>query len=285
MRGVLPFEVYYENSLGERLYLDRRPCVISGGTLFDTKWKPQTSSRPMGEGLRLLSAKRPSEDKTMELDVYADTQEELADVLENMETHFGRDISAMSCGRLYIGDQFLRCMCMTSKKELSRDFVMMGRLTLTVLTEIPAWCRETTYRHLPGGDMDADGHKYSYGYPYRYGTGMAGITIYNESYLPSPLRIVFYGPAVSPRVEVNGSVIGINTTLLEGEYAVIDQQMRQIYKVSADGGKTNIFDSRVKNGRTYEYIRPGAAHAGVTSDAGVDITVIEQRSEPRWALS
>lgn len=285
MKSVLPFEAYYENSLGEKLYLDRGPCVISGGTLFDTKWKLQTSSRPMGEGLRLLSAKRPAEDKTVEIDVYADTQGELADVLENMETHFGRDISAMSCGRLYIGDQFLRCVCMTSKKELSRDFVMMGKLTLTILPEIPAWCREATYRHLPGYDKDMDGHKYSYRYPYRYGTGMAGMMIYNQSYLPAPMRIVFYGPVVSPRVVVNGNVIGINTTLLGNEYAVIDQQMRQVYKVSSDGIKTNIFDSRIKNGLTYEYIKPGATQAGVTSETGVDITVIEQRSEPRWALN
>lgn len=283
MEGVLPYEAYYENSLGERVYLDRAPYVISGGTLFDYEWKFCTSSRPMREGTRLLSAKRPVTEKTIELDVYECNARKLADVLEELEKYFGQDISGLSAGKLYIGDRFMRCWCRQSKKELSRDFVSIAKVTISVMPEIPVWCKESTYTHLPDTDVDLQGHKYLYRYPYRYGSGMAGMNIYNMNCLPSPMRIVFYGPSVNPRVVIEGKVIGLNTTLLSGEYAVIDQQMREIYKISENGTKTNIFDSRVKNGLTFEPAPSGISSVNVSSDAGVDITVIEQRSEPRWA--
>lgn len=284
MESVLPFEAYYENSFGEKLWLDRAPYVINDGTLFNHEWKFTTSSRPLNEGTKLLSAKRPNTEKTVELDVYADSAKELADALEDLEKHFGKDISALSAGKLWIGNRFMRCWCRTGKKELSRDFVSMAKVTLSVMPEIPVWCRETVYAHLPGVSEDVQGHKYSYRYPYRYGTGMSGINIYNMSYLPSPMRIIFYGPAVNPRIVMDGKVIGVNTTLLAGEYAVIDQLMRQIYKISKDGVRTNIFDSRVKNGLVFDFALPGTSFVNISSDAGVDITVIEQRSEPRWSL-
>lgn len=284
MPDLLPYSIYYENSRGDILRLDQPPCVVTSSSLFDTFWKLTRSPRPLGEGGSLLSRKRPCDDRTMTVLMTAPTAAGLSEAISDMADIFDYDLESRSSGKLWINGSYLRCWCSGRVKELSCDIINQAKMTVTVSPETPAWCTEHSYRIVPGNaHADPDGHAYPYRYPYRYGSSRQSLSIYNHCFSPAPMRITLYGPAAEPRVYVSGACIGVNTPLLSGERVVIDQQNRLVTKIAADGTSQSVFDDRIKNGMTFEYARPGSSAVDIYSEGlGVDVAVIEQRSEPVW---
>ncbi|MBQ4313439.1 MAG: hypothetical protein IJC18_04430 [Clostridia bacterium] len=282
--ALLPHEVYYENTRGQRLYLSRAPYVMKESTLFDRKWKLTTSQRPLGEGGRLIGRRRPCDERSMTVSVFADTADALSELLSEMAEIFDYDVEVSRAGRLYIGGRYLSCWCASDVKELSCDFTAMATVKLSVHPEYPCWCTEKKYSFSTAlTQSEDDGHSYPYAYSYRYGLGRPTLNIGNEHFSPSPMRIYFFGQASSPSIYVAGNRIGVNVELAEGEYAVVDQLTREVYKVDASGKRINCFDRRVKNGKTFGYAPSGVSLVELDSDGGVDIILIEQRSEPQWA--
>ena len=99
------------------------------------------------------------------------------------------------------------------------------------------------------------------------------------------MRIIFSGPAENPSVYINGKQTGVNVTLEKGEYAVIDQKEHAVYVTDTEGVQTNCFNLRIKNGLTFDPLPVGENTVYCDSTGEVEIVVIEQRSEPEWALS
>ncbi|MBE6760633.1 MAG: hypothetical protein E7554_11245 [Ruminococcaceae bacterium] len=284
MPSLLPYEIYYENSAGDVLRLDRPPFVVTSCRLFDSSWKLTRSQRPLGEGGSLLARRRPADERTMTVQAVADDSAGLAAALIRMSEVFDYDVIARTSGRLWVNGSYQCCWCSGSVKELSCDFPDRAQLTVTVCPEQPAWCTERSYRIL-GGDTVSDpgGHGYPYSYPYRYGTSRRSISLVNTHFAPAPMRITLYGPAQEPRVYVGDSCIGVNTPLHAGERVLIDQQNKLITRTGTDGVSFNCFGDRIKNGQTFDYAPPGSTVIDLYSETlGVDIVLVEQRSEPSW---
>lgn len=283
MARILPYDAYYENSRGEVLRLDTLPYVMNSGNLFDADWKFTKGIRPLGEGGRLLAAKRSDGVKTMTVNVVANTSERLSKYLERMAEVFDYDVVSLSPGRLWINGQYMTCWCSARVKELSCDFVTNASVKVSVHPETPVWCREVSCSLAQKSNVE--GHKYSYSYPYRYGSGRPSARIVNTHFAPCPMRITFHGPAESPAVYINGGRVGINISLTDGESAVIDQMSGEVYKTDAAGVRSSCFDARVRNGLAFRYAPSGESVVILDSGADVDMILIEQRSEPTWTLS
>lgn len=285
MPGLLPYSMYYENSRGDILRLDQPPCVTTSCNLFDSSWKLTRSQRPLGEGGSLLARKRPGDERTLTVKMTATDAAALSDAINTMADIFDYDVVNLSSGRLWVNGSYLRCWCSGRVKELSCDIINQAEVTVTVCPEQPTWCTEKLYRIVAGGvQADSDGHRYPYSYPYRYSSSRSSLNIVNDRFSPSPMRITLYGPAPEPRVYVGGTCIGVLTPLLSGERVTIDQQNKLITKTGNDGKTINCFGDRIKNGQTFQFAPPGSTPVDVYHDAlGVDIVLIEQRSEPSWS--
>jgi len=285
MPGLLPYTMYYENSRGDVLRLDEPPCIVTSCSLFDSSWKLTRAQRPLGEGGSLLARKRPGDERTMTVRLAAENSALLSAAMDRMSDIFDYDVVNYTSGRLWVNGSYLRCWCSGRARELSCDITNQAEMTVTVFPEQPAWCTETSYRIAPGStSADSGGHSYPYSYPYRYSSTRSSVIVNNSRFSPSPMRITLYGPAAEPRVYVSGMCIGVNTPLLSGERIVIDQQNKLITKILTDGSTVNCFGDRIKNGQTFEYASPGSNPAAIYSDTlGVDIVLIEQRSEPAWS--
>jgi len=96
------------------------------------------------------------------------------------------------------------------------------------------------------------------------------------------MRIVFYGPASDPKIYFGDIAIGLDVELSAGEYAVINQLTREVYKVSSDGVKTNCFNNRYKAQSIFTTLPSGTHKLTASIGLTADVYVIEQRSEPRW---
>lgn len=281
---LLPYEAYYENSAGSVLRLDRAPYVMTDSTLFNSSWSVSTAKRPMDEGERMLRAYRKCSDRRMTVEVTADSAALLSEKLSAMSELLFHDLETKKAGRLWINGRYMSCWCTSSTKKLSCDFISRATVELTVYPERPVWCAEKLYRFTCEVTEPTDGHCYMYSYPKRYGAGRRFLVINNEHYSASPMKIIFYGPADYPNIYLGSANIGINITLGFGEYAVIDQLTRDIYRVTPEGTKVNCFNERIKNGNTFTFAPPGSSTVQLGSSCGVDIVLTEQRSEPTWTL-
>lgn len=283
MARLLPYDAYYENSRGEVLRLDRLPFVLRSGDIFDAEWRFTKGIRPLGEGGRLLAAKRSDKEKSFTVSIAADTANQLSAHLERMSAIFDCDVAALQAGRLWINGQYMTCWCSARVKELSCDFVTNASVRVVVHPETPVWCREVSCRIAQ--NKSNGGHSYPYSYPYRYGDSRSAARIVNSHFAPCPMRITFHGPAQEPAVYINGGRVGVNISLAEDESAVIDQRSGEVYMVNRSGEKTNCFDARTKNGLVFRYAPSGESIVVLDNGTDADIVLIEQRSEPTWTLN
>jgi len=282
---LLPYDIYYENTAGERLVLSELPFVVTGGQLFDAKWSLNTVTRQLGEGARLLSAKRSAEEKSMTVRVAAENASELSVLLRRMSEIFDRDIGALTPGRLWVNDQYMTCWCSARQKELSCDFTASAVVTVSVLPENPVWCRERSFMMNTRNESAAGGKSYPYSYPCRYGSTVNAMSVENTACGECPVRIIFRGPAENPSVYINGDQIGVYASAEDGEYIIIDQKNREISKVMMNGERVNCFDLRIKNGLTFRGVPAGKSTVHTENAGEVELVVIEQRSEPEWTLN
>ena len=95
-------------------------------------------------------------------------------------------------------------------------------------------------------------------------------------------RVTFFGPCTDPEIYLDGKPVRVYTSLLSGEKLEITSNGREktIYKISAQGVKTNAFVYRDKEHSPFFSI--GKNTELTYGDISFDFTTIEQRSEPAW---
>ncbi len=269
MADLLPYSISYENSRVKSICLDSLPVVAMSGTVFDGMWKLTRSRRPLGEGCSLLTRCRSDAERTLILDIAAQSAAELSKILNTMSDVFDYDLEHRTPGKLWVNNSYLNCWCSGRAKELSCDLVNRARVKLTIIPAHPAWCEDRMF-YLKSDSSAANG-------TVRY------LPVYNSSGSPAPLRITLNGPSPDPFVKINGVSIGMTGSLADGESLVIDQQNRTLTLYTVDGQAVNCFGKRIKNGKTFEYVSPGQTRLSTTVNTmGIHVTLIEQRSEPSW---
>ena len=290
MSNILPYTMYYENSAGKILRLDTPPFVSVGGEQFNSGWKTTVVPRQGRSGGRLISRRRQCEEKKLKISVSAPSAIELSNALDEMMDIFTADVEEMTAGRLWVNNRYLRCYCIADTRSMSENFTSIGEVSLIVLAEDPVWCSEESFTFFPSGEGpqgqsgSVAGHKYLYRYPFRYTALAKGLKVVNKSSLTQPMRIEFFGPCVNPSVIVAGHEIGVMVTLSAGEFVVINQQTKEIYKMTASGEKVNLFAQRIKNGSVFESLPAGTYYASLLGGGSMRITVITQKGAPLWSI-
>lgn len=276
-------EIKYVNSKGVTLNLDKAPYFTEKSGLYDFTWSVGFASRPLYDGGRAVSRRRPNTVRELTLYVYGKNESDFNAAMNNLADTIAADVEELSCGRLYIGGQYLSCFITAGEKTVSKDWPFCVKMTLSVFPQNPCWCTEKKFSLSFKEEADENGLKYPKKYPYRYSFVTREANIINDHYAASPMIIKIFGPAENPRLYVGGTLMGVDVILAEGEYAVIDQTERTIYKMSSSGEKTNIFNSRLKNGNIFEYAPAGTSLIECAGELNIDVTLIKQRSEPLWS--
>ena len=92
----------------------------------------------------------------------------------------------------------------------------------------------------------SDDKKYPGQYPYRYSEGNTARFV-NDTSDPAPMIIKIFGACSNPSVYVGENEYSVNTDISLGEYVIIDQRDKSIYRVSQSGTRTSIFHLRKKS--------------------------------------
>ena len=126
------------------------------------------------------------------------------------------------------------------------------------------------------------GFDYPYEYNLEYGVQIGGRSIANSSYTGNAFRIVIYGAVINPTIIIGGHPYTVNGAVGEGETLTIDSMTKTITLTTASGSKINYFDKRDRQNYIFQPIQPGQNAVAWSGDFGFELTVIEERSEPKW---
>lgn len=284
MCKLLPYSCLYENGRGDILRLDEAPILIRSSGLFDYQWSITTFDRAGRDGGKAVSARRAIQDKSVVLDVFADTQEEHNAALNHLHDVIDYDMCTLSPGRLWVNGQYIRCFAYASAKTLDRDWTRYTAVKLNLKVVSPAWISEETVTMLPSRQCGSDtmDKRYPGKYAYKYSDDGVTYKFDGGSNSPLPMIIKIFGACSSPSVYVGGNEYSVNEDIASGEYVVINQEEKSIVKFSNGGVRSNIFNKRKKSVDNFLYAPAGNVEISCSGDFPCEVTFLVQRSEPEW---
>ena len=192
-----------------------------------------------------------------------------------------KDVLAMQHGRVIVGDYYFKCFVTKSQKS---NYLINKRymtLTLTLTSDYPYWVKEsmTAYRKETDG---VGGLDYVFDYPYDYVSDLTGTDLNNSGFMPSNFRMIIYGACINPAVNINGHTYQVNCQVGADEYLTIDSTTKKIYLTTNDGTVINKFNDRNKASYIFEKVPSGKNTVSWQGNFGVEIILLEERSEPKW---
>ena len=280
-------EIYYINSRGDRINLDRWPYRIKNTDIQSWEWDYDAVN--IGSvGGKISRVFRNVAEKTVTVTVCtqngnpAQKLQDLKVLYEGLEY----DTAVGNMGKFYIGQEYMQCIFIESHKTTSEDIPNAVDIEYTVVSPYPMWCHEETinfyeYRTQVG----ENGLNYPYNYPYNYTANLSQNYLDNTNYRPNDFEMVIYGPINDPSVIIGDTTYALNADIGSGEYAVINSREKTAYKVGNNGVITNLFNSRSKNQSIFTKIPAGKNQVIYSGVFAFLITLFHERSEPDWTLS
>lgn len=269
----------FENHLGKRFDGLKNRVFLNYSDLRDYSWSYDTINS------RISRFYRPTTSRKIPLVICCNSDEEAVKIKNELLELTEADIEARLPGKVYIGDYYTKGYITASKKSEYLVSKRMCKVELTLTSDDPAWYHDETHVFLPGngGVIGAgQGTDYPYDYKYDYALSLIGRSIVCESVGDSAFQLRIYGEAINPAVVIGGHVYAINGTIGKGESLLIDSMSKKITLTTATGGKVNWFSKRGRDSYIFKPIPAGMSTVSSAGTFGFDLTVIEQRSEPKW---
>lgn len=268
----------YENHLGQRFDGLANGVYLNQSNLRDYGWDYATINGKITRFYRGIK------ERSLPLVVHGATADEATAAKNRLHEIAEVDIVAAIPGKIFIGDYYTMGFIKASAKANYMRLLKHAKITLTLLSDDPAWYRDETHSFFPGSGNVApvDGMGYPYDYPYDYAGTKARI-INCDSVGSNAFKLRIYGPAVNPSVSIGGHIYAINGTLAAKESLLIEcSPKKRITLNKPDGSRVNWFDKRNRDSYIFQEIPPGQ-HTVVWNELfGFDLTIIEKRSEPKW---
>lgn len=208
--------------------------------------------------------------------------------IENMLFEaFERDINAKHPGKLLYDDYYIECYITAS--EISPDEHFGLKKTITAYCPYPFWIKETTYQYLAEPPeavkyTDLEAGIMFPEFPFDFAPVRGEKILENPSFTDSNFIMIIYGFAESPQVSIAGHPYRVETTVYEGERLVIDSKKGTVKKIGRLGEVVDCYNARQKDYSVFEKIPAGLNVFQWSGGFGIDITLFDERSEPKWSL-
>lgn len=248
------------------------------------KWKWIAVAVALKLGARVTAFTKDPAVYEAELALFGTVESKLAQ-LEALHDDFELDVRNLTPGRLIWNDYYIDCFATESSTKPGDGNVHVDN-AVSFYCPYPFWIKEETRSFFPrAGDTGEAFLDYPYDFPYDYYPGISGAETWVTGFpFKSDFRMIIYGPATNPRVQINGHVYQVLDILEASEYIVIDSKQGTVEKTTATGQKVNIFDLRNKEESVFEQLPPGSLQISWDGQFGFDLTLYEERSEPRWEV-
>ena len=268
----------FENHLGQRFEGLANGVYLNSNDLRDYQWSYDTVNS------RISRFYRKATNRKLPLTVICKTDDEAVMVKNRLMEVAEADIEAMLPGKIIVGDYYTKGYITASVKSRYAINKRFCRIDLTLTSEDPAWYKEETYSFFFDGKTLTPNAETDYPWEYKrdYAIPLSAKRIACNSVGDNAFRIKIYGKITNPAVTIAGHLYSVNGTVYAGETLLIDSLTKTITLTKATGEKENWFDKRNRSSYIFEPIPPGQHIVDKNGAFGVDLTVIEKRSEPKW---
>lgn len=249
------------------------------------KWNWGVNGTTLQFGMRVSDFKR--DPATYETRIILNgSYEQRKRILDALHDDFELDVRSMKMGRIVWGDYYIDCYITMSSTFPDANMVWTDN-DMTIYCPYPFWLRQETRQFFPQEAPEGSeflDYPFDYAYDYFYGSPGFGRWVRDFPW-GCEFKMTIYGPTANPQVMINGYPYKIYDTLEESDYVVLDSTNHTVTKYLANGTVQNIFDLRNKVQSVFEQIPAGTLDMNWNGTFGFDLTLYEERSEPRWIMS
>lgn len=283
-------KIYYQNNSGQILDFMKWPYKIRDSELLGYEWSyTGTENTGIKSGGTISAIRKKIAKTSMTIAVSARSKEEYSQALERFLSTAEADILSGMPGKLYVNDYYYLCYIYSSDKKEWGYMAPFLENKVKIVSPYPFWCRELTKSFLKGNAVSVQAEDeylyYPFGYAYRYSFPHNTGFLENDHYAPCDFRCVIYGPCEDPAIRINGHLYEVTAVLYAGDYLQIDSRDNTVVRHRSDGRQMNLFNMRNKDSSLFEKIPTGrCAVTWNTGSFGFDLTLFQERSEPRWNL-
>lgn len=192
-----------------------------------------------------------------------------------------KDVLANAYGRIVIGEYYIKGYFTEARKTEFADRRTM-LLNMTFNTDCPGWIREETLSYGYDGGEHVGDLDYFNDFPYDYTSNILDTHLINPDFTSSNFRMRIYGPVEGPSVTIGGHVYEVAASVSAHEYLEIDSVDKTIILTKKNGEVSNCFNARNRASYIFEKIPSGTSTVALSGDFKVDVTLLEERSEPKW---
>lgn len=268
----------YKNHMNEVFDFGKNGIFVNMNDLHDYEWSVTK------RGNRISAFDYTVSKRKLPVVIVCKTEEEGLAARNKLMEITEKDVLAMQHGKIIIGDYYFKCFVTKSQKSdyLTNKRYMQAELTLT--TDFPYWVKETTFTFgkLDGNSDSGQMLDFSFDYPHDYFSTIGHEQINNTGFVGSNFRMIIYGACTNPVVYINGHKYQVNCGVASGEYLTIDSVAKTIILVKNDGTTVNHFKNRSRDSYVFEKIPAGSNNLSWDGNFGVDVIMMEERSEPKW---
>lgn len=270
-------KMQYINHMNEVLEFGAGKLFVNENDLRNFKWDVITVNG------RISAFKKGIVSKTLHIILKVDTEEEGIAMRNKLFEVTEKDVLAVKHGKIIIGDYYLKCYITESDK--SNYLIHKGYMTLKakVTTDLPYWVKETATKFNYASDGTAGKNlDYKRDFPSDYSSNLIGTALNNSNFVASNFLLKIHGACQNPVITIAGHNYAVKTSLEQSEYLTIDSVNRTIVKTLANGNKVNCFNLRDKSSYIFERIPTGTHNVSSSANFKFDITLLEERGEPKW---
>lgn len=193
-----------------------------------------------------------------------------------------KDVKKNTNGKFYCGDYYMNCVCIESSVKNYYKTSKKVEVKLIFESEDCSWKRETLFRFdgiviSSGKNMDFESD-----FSYDYTSNNLNKKLINSNFVDSNFRLVIYGIAENPEVTIGGQLYSVGVSVGKNEYLTIDSVEKTVVLTKHDGSTVNCFNLRDKDSYIFQKIPIGELDVLESSPFNFDITLIEERNEPKW---
>lgn len=269
--------IRYINNNHKVVEFGKKGIYANENDLRDYIWTYDTDRNKIGN-FRKTAAK-----KTIPIVIKADTEENAAEIKNNMFKVFEYDVLLGIPGKLLIGEYYMECYIVESCKSNYINDKKIMNTSIKIASDTGNWIKKTRHEFIHEDIPDISGRGYPYEYKYDYSMGSGYVNILeNEHFASCDFIMKISGYAFEPSITIGGHVYKVNETIQINEILTINSKEKTIILTKNNGIQVNLYSKREKSSYIFEKISPGENQVYWNSGFNFEITLFEERSEPKW---
>lgn len=266
----------YINHINETVEFGDGGIFVNENNLRDYTWNATEKNNKISSFSKKVTT------RTIPVVILCNSEDEGMEIRNRLFEVIEKDVLAMKHGRIVIGDYYLKCFVTASAKKKYLSTKTSITISLTVTTDYPYWIKETIETFGYGSGKPGKNLDYNTDHPYDYTSNMLGEQVANTGIVPENFRIRVYGACDNPQISIGGHLYEVKVKIERNEYLTIDSATKKIILKHTNGSETNCFNLRNRDSYIFEKIPTGINKVSANNDFKFDVTLYEERSEPKW---